>query len=298
MKTLRTFLVLLLLMVAPASEAAVGGASSSTAAPASKKPNQNLVLVRGGRHVTVWYFVPDGASPQSPVVFVMTGVKRNAEDYLDDWKPFAEQHKFVLVVPEFTAAEFPGYRSYNFGNTIDAAGQLVPREQWSFSFIEPAFDAVRERVGNRSERYFLYGHSAGGWFVQRFLFFVPEARVAAAVSANAGLYLLPDLSTSFPYGLKGTPITDGDLRRVLTTPLVVLLGTADTDPKSRLLWHTPEAEAQGPHRFARGQFFFARGEEAARALHVPFGWRLAFAPDVGHSDEGMAPFAVRQFFGN
>lgn len=273
------------------------GVAAAAVAVAPAVAHRNFAVTQAGRHVTVWYFVPEGATPRSPVVFVMPGVKRNGEDYLKDWQPLAQARTFVLVVPEFSTAEFPGYQSYNFGNTVDAAGHAVPREQWSFSFIEPIFDAVRERTGNRSERYLLYGHSAGGWFVQRFLFFVPSARVARAVSANAGLYLLPDRSVAFPYGLKDTPVSDDDLRRVLALPLVVLLGTADTDPKSRLLWHTPEAEAQGPHRLARGQFFFAAGEAAARARHLPFGWQLTLAPAIGHSDEGMAPFAVQALFG-
>ena len=268
------------------------GADASTKTPA----HEHFDFVQAGRHVTVWLFSPKDATPQAPVVFVMHGVKRDGENYLQDWVPLARERGFVLVVPEFSNAEFPGYQSYNFGNIVDIAGHALPREQWSFSFIEPIFDAVRKRTGNRSERYLLYGHSAGGWFVQRFVFFMPQARVARAVSANAGLYLMPDFTTAFPYGLKKTSLTDFDLRRALAAPFVVLLGTADTDPQARLLWHTPEAEAQGSHRFARGIYFFKQAEAAAQNLHTPFGWRLSTASGVGHSDAGMAPLAVKSLF--
>ena len=272
------------------------GVIAARAADAAK--HASFDFTQAGRHVTVWNFVPPDATPQTPVVIVMHGVGRNGEDYLADWLPLAKERKFLLVVPEFSKTEFPGVEGYNYGNTVDTAGRPLPREQWSFNMIEPIFDAVRARTGNRTERYRIFGHSAGSQFVQRFIYFVPAARVERAVSANAGWYMLPDLTTAFPYGLKGTPVTETDLRHALALPLVVLLGTADTDPQARSLRVTPEAEAQGPFRLARGKFFLARGEEAARALKTPFGWRLAFVPGVAHSDQEMALSAVRELFPN
>ena len=60
--------------------------------------------------------------------------------------------------------------------------------------------------------------------------------------------------------------------------------------------HTPEADAQGLYRFARGQFFYAQARAAAATMHAPFNWTLATAPGIAHFNNGMAPFAVRQFF--
>jgi poly(3-hydroxybutyrate) depolymerase len=264
----------------------------AAAAPA----HTSFDFTQAGRHVTVWYFVPPGATPQTPVVIVMHGVGRNGEDYLADWLPLAHERKFLLVVPEFSKKEFPGVEGYNYGNTVDPAGHALPREQWSFNMIEPIFDAVRGRTGNRTERYRLFGHSAGAQFVQRFIYFVPSARLESVVSANAGWYMLPDLSIAFPYGLKNTPVTAADLRHALTLPVTVLLGTADVDPEAKSLRHTPEADAQGLYRFARGKFFMARAEEAARKFQLPFVWRMVTAPDIAHSDKDMAPFAVRELF--
>jgi len=276
----------------------LAGLFTAVLGAAAERKNDSFDFTQAGRHVKVWYFVPAGATPQTPVVIVMHGVGRNGEDYLNDWRPHAAAKHFLLVVPEFSKAEFPGVEGYNYGNTVDIAGRLLPREQWSFNMIEPIFDAMRARTGNQTERYRLFGHSAGSQFVQRFIYFVPNARVDRVVCANAGWYMLPDLATAFPYGLKNTPVTEADLRHALALPLTVLLGTADTDPDASALRHTPEADAQGPFRLARGKFFVARGEEAARAHQAPFGWRLAFVPDVAHSDKEMAPFAVREFFPN
>ncbi len=261
-----------------------------------RAPHASFSYEQAGRRVTVWLYAPSGATPQSPVVVVMHGVGRNGEDYLTDWIPHAEAHGFLLVVPEFSKQEFPGVECYNYGNTVDKAGHALPPEQWSFSAIEPIFDAVKARTGNRSERYRLFGHSAGAQFVQRFIYFVPTARVERVVAANAGWYVLPDFSAAFPYGLKNTPLTEADLRHALSLPMTVLLGTADTDPVLHALRHTPESDAQGPDRLARGKFFFARAEAAARAMKTELGWRLAMAPDVDHSDQRMAPFAVKVLF--
>ena len=251
---------------------------------------------QAGRQVRVWYYQPTQATADAPVVIVMHGVARDGERYLEDWIPHARTNKFLLVVPEFSKEQFPGEEGYIYGNTVDKSGHALPRERWSFSVIEPVFDAVKTRLGNKTERYRLYGHSAGAQFVQRFVYFVPAARVERIVSANAGWYLLPDLSVAFPYGLKNTPVTEADLRHAFALPMTVLLGTADIDPVLHSLRHTPESDAQGPYRLARGKFFFARAEEAANKYQLPLRWQLAFAPDIAHDDARMAPFAVQALF--
>ena len=251
---------------------------------------------QGGHQLTVWHYRPAAATAEAPVLFVLHGVGRNAEDYLNDWIAQADLHNFLLVVPEFSKAEFPGEEAYNSGNLFDAAGQLRPREQWSFNMIEPIFDQVRAQLGSRRLDYLIYGHSAGAQFVQRFLYFVPQARVTRAVAANAGWYMLPELATPFPYGLKGTPADAVALRTAFTRPLVILLGEADTDEQHQSLRHTPESDAQGLYRLARGQYFFARAQAAAAALQAPFRWTLATVPGVAHVNKDMAPFAARRLF--
>jgi len=253
----------------------------------------HFLFESGGRKLNIWHHRPATAPADAPVLFVIHGVGRNAEEYFNDWIEHAEQNGFILVVPEFSKAEFPGEEAFNSGNLFDAAGALRPREQWSYSMIEPLFDAVRRKLGSHRTDYMLYGHSAGAQFVQRFLYFVPEARLTRAIAANAGWYMLPELATAFPYGLKGTPADEAALRTALARSLVVLLGEADTDPKHQSLRHTPEADAQGLFRFARGQFFFARAQAAAKAVNAPLNWTLATVPGVEHSNKGMAPFAVQ-----
>lgn len=250
----------------------------------------------GGKLIPVWYFLPEDADDDAPVLIVMHGVNRDADRYRNEWIPHACKYRFLLVVPEFSKEAFPGEDCYNSGNTLDEQQRPRPREQWTFSLVEPIFEAMKLATGNQSERYYLYGHSAGAQFVHRFLFHVPDARVAKAVAANAGWWTMPDAAVKFPYGLQGAAIDGGALKRLLQLPLVVLLGTADTDAQHVNLRRTPEAMAQGPHRFARGRSFYETGKHQAKALDVPFGWQLSTAPGVGHSNLGMAPYAVRCLF--
>ena len=251
----------------------------------------------GGLTIPVWYYLPERARPDIPVLIVMHGVNRDADRYRNEWQPHAEKYGLLLLVPEFSKQNFPAEENYNQGNMFDARKQPLPRDQWSFSVIEPVFDAAKLATGNRSQRYSLYGHSAGVQFVHRFLYFVPEARVAKAVAANAGWWTLPDLTVNYPYGMRGSVLDESGLRKMLGRPLVVLLGTADTDPNHVNLRRTEKAMAQGPHRLARGQFFFAAGQASAARLGMTLGWQLATAPQVAHNDKGMAVYAVRHLFG-
>ncbi|WP_296716650.1 hypothetical protein [Erythrobacter sp.] len=245
-----------------------------------------------GPDLPVWYQLPDKVTAETPVVFVMHGVNRDADRYRDEWADLARRHDFIVIVPQFSRSDFPGSRGYNTGYFTEDDGVSRPRSLWSFAAIEPLFDDVRARFGTRAARYTIYGHSAGAQFVHRFVLFMPEARIDQAIAANAGWYTMPDPATPFPYGLGGTPVDERALSAALGQRVTVLLGTADTDRSDPNLRKTPEADAQGPNRFARGQQFFEQGQQAATARDAPFGWKLLTVPDVGHSNGRMAKAAA------
>ena len=255
------------------------------------------VQTPGGLEQYVYLGRPVNLGTDRPVVFVLHGVRRNAEEYREQWYDLAEAHRFLLVVPEFSDANFPEAEGYNYGNVYGPDGNMQPRSVWAFEAIEPIFDEIRRRYGMTAEGYALYGHSAGAQFVHRFLFHVPEARVTRAVAANAGWYTMPDPEIAFPYGLQGSAVGPDRLRQALQSPLTVLLGEEDIDPEHPSLRRSPEALAQGPHRYARGQAFYAAGRAQAQRLGVPFGWRLATVPGADHDNRKMAPAAVPYLLG-
>ena len=82
---------------------------------AAKPARDSFVFTQAGKHVRVWYFFPPGLAVDAPVIIVLHGVGRNGEDYLNDWTGAAAEKHFLLVVPEFSRAEFPGDEGYKIG---------------------------------------------------------------------------------------------------------------------------------------------------------------------------------------
>lgn len=182
------------------------------------------------RPVRVWYHRPASWTPDAPVVFVMHGNGRNADEYHESWVAHAERHGFLLITPEF-AEYYYGSSVYHQGNIIGDDGAMVDSLRWTFVTLERIWDDVRVRSGSRRDRYRLYGHSAGSQFVHRMLWMMPDARIEHAVPANAGWYTMPTLDEAYPYGLGGVADSGGLRARlavVFGKRVTVLLGEADT----------------------------------------------------------------------
>lgn len=245
-----------------------------------------------GPALRVWYEVPADYHADMPIAFVMHGVGRDADRYYAEWREYAHRYGFVLLVPEFTDADFPRAAGYNLGNVFAGDGSMNPESQWSYSALDPVFDYMVEKLGSARQSYRLYGHSAGAQFAHRFLLYKPAAKLEMAISANAGWYTMPDAGVEFPYGLQGSSIEPQSLVPLLARSVVILLGDQDIDPAHPSLRVTPEAGAQGPHRFARGQTFYRQAAELASALGVPFAWQLQTVAGAAHNNYQMAEAAA------
>jgi len=247
-----------------------------------------------GPAVPVKMYVPETATADTPIVIVMHGASRDLERYYNDWRTEGEKHGFIVVVPWFSADAFPGSARYNLGWVFDPdTGKKRPRKRWTFAAIEPLFDDVVRRVDGKQASYTLFGHSAGSQFVHRFLYFVPDARVKRAIAANAGWYTMPDYGVEWPYGLRDSGTDPARLGDYLGRDLVVLLGDADMIREDDDLRKTPEAELQGPHRYARGHTFYRVAKARAAELGVDFGWQLQEVAGAVHSNALMTPDAAR-----
>jgi poly(3-hydroxybutyrate) depolymerase len=241
----------------------------------------------------VFTYVPDTFAPDSPVLIVMHGVKRDADRYRDTWRDIAAKTNTLLLVPEFSNEMWPKSLGYNLGHMQTKGGQKIPRNAWSLTAIERAFDKAVTLSGSMRSGYKLYGHSAGAQFVHRFIMFTGVPRVERAVAANAGWYTLPHKNDTFPYGLDGIDVADETLREAFSVPLTILLGEDDNDPNSKYLRRTPEALAQGAHRLSRGASYLAAAQLTAAQMNTRLNWQLKTVPGVGHSNKGMAPAAAQ-----
>lgn len=290
--------VMLTTLAVPKAMASPDGQAAATAANAAPAPVIDAMETGKGRFdfsgwqgpaIPVWTYVPAGIDPRTaPIAIILHGANRNPDSYRDAWVGGADKEGFIVVAPGFSPEDFPGSRAYNMGGVFDGAGQPLPRNNWTFSVIEPLFDEVVARLGGNQTDYTIYGHSAGSQFVHRFLFFMPEARAKRFLAANAGWYTFADRSIAFPFGLDGTPINDARLQAALAKDVVILLGDKDNDSRHRLLNRSREAMSQGRHRFARGQAFYESARKLAEENGWEFGWRLRVVEGVAHSNSGIA----------
>jgi hypothetical protein len=264
-----------------------------------------------GRPMHALSYRASGFRPaDGPIWFVMHGVDRDPERYLDAAAPWAERHGALLVVPEYARSSFPTSENYTLGVTRRGrADESAGREgrwraptEFAYLEVERLFEALRGTLAGRQRGYYLFGHSAGAQFTHRLLTFVPCARVLAAVAANAGWYTLPldNAAPTFalPYGLGGVPAGLVNPRALLGAKLTLLLGTRDTAAAGDddNLRDTPAARSQGPHRVARGRHYFETGRQLARRLGVPFGWQLHEAPGAGHQVREVIGSAAHLLF--
>jgi len=153
---------------------------------------------------------------------------------------------------------------------------------------------VRVRMRSKREKFFLFGHSAGGQLVHRLAMFGWHPAIERAIAANSGSYTLPTQGARFPFGLDGVAFSADELRAAFARPLTIQLGDADVNPSDEHLPREAGAMAQGAQRFARGQRYLEVARHEAQRLGMPLAWRLSIVPGVAHSGEHMAPFAVRE----
>jgi pimeloyl-ACP methyl ester carboxylesterase len=245
--------------------------------------------------VKVFWSGPVKRDDKTGVLFVIAGKGRNAEEYLESWIEWGTKNNYLILAPLFDDVNWPEGLGYNFGNIAsgddESKSRPNPKSKWAFTVLENLFDDVRKRFGTKGKKYDLFGHSAGGQFVHRFLLFYPENRVRRAIAANPGFYTLPALELPFPYGLKDSPvpIDKKDVKRWVGRELILMRGTNDTQ-RTENLRQTPEADAQGKNRYERAGFMF----EKVKAVDPDTKWTLIDVPGVGHNQKGMALAAQKQ----
>lgn len=249
----------------------------------------------------VFYYVPEGITPETPVVFIFHGADRNAIDYRNAIISKAVTHGFIAVVPEFSEAYFPGVSSYQLGNVyVDgdnpSPATLNPMELWSFSLVEPLFAFVKSQTGNNTSVYHAIGHSGGAQFLHRFMLFKPLANYQKAIVSAAGWYTVTDPETDFPYGMKQSPLEGVSLESQFARDITVQVGTLDNNPNAGSLRRDPQADLQGTHRLARAEYFYQSAAAMAAQEGQLFTWQLRLVPGLNHNYAAAIGTAADQLF--
>lgn len=253
------------------------------------------------KSIPVFYYLPKNKNESSKVVFVLHGASRNAGAYRDAWKQKADQYNLIIIAPVFTESSFPGGDGYNLGNVyVDgdnpSPSSLNTPDKWAFSYIEPLFDLVKEQYDNSTANYAVFGHSAGGQFVHRFLMFGDNLRFDQAVISASGWYTPFDKAINFPYGIGNSILEDKNYASLLSKKVFIQVGENDTDENSSGLRHNQHADKQGMNRYTRAHYFFDSSKNFADLHAINFNWELHTISNSGHDIEPACNFAADLLF--
>lgn len=286
----------------------------------------NFVVRGGPGHedglVTVFYHAPGNYAHDSPVLLVIPGAGRNAWDYRDAWVEASEQHGILILSPSYTEQEY-GFEDYHMGGLVEEtnltevaefvenSSQVLLDEErlvvdvnpseskWIFGDFDRIVQVAKEAAGSTRSGYDVFGHSAGGQILHRQVLLHPESEADRIVAANAGFYTMPDLEAELPFGLKGAPVREEDLRASFARNLVLLLGEEDDHPEAGgIFLRSPSADRQGAGRLQRGRHFYEASRARAEEIGAEFDWEIETVPGVGHEFGRMSEAAAEYLYGD
>ena len=270
------------------------GLEGNQAVPGSGKtaPAARLSLEKLGKLVEYqckgtkyYYYVPKVArkrpAKKLSVLVLVHGRSLNPEVYANRWLDVAEKKGVAIIAPLFDAKTFPNY------NRLNVKG---PRAD--LRLLDILADASA-KWSLDTEKFFIYGHSAGAQFTHRFAMVHPS-RVAKGVASCAGNYTFPDPKVSYHYGTGAIRQTEGmefDIESFVQLSFSIIVGELDTDSKK-----TGGTNAQGANRIERAKNFFHAMKKYAQTRNVPLRLRFALIPNVGHSSKRTTPWARKYLF--
>ncbi len=220
--------------------------------------------------------IPDQPASQPPLV-ALHGISRNAAEMVEAFSEVAELAGRIVIVPHFTAQNWPVY-------------QRITRRARPDRALLAMLATLRTMAPELREPVDLFGFSGGAQLAHRFAMLYPE-RIGKLQLGAAGWYTLPDDSASYPYGLCSAEGTErpwsrrmrSGLGRFLEREITVYVGQNDTLREDSLRVNAALDAQQGPHRVARAQNYVAciRRQQEQRGLPVTA--RLVELPSCDHS---------------
>jgi len=312
------FVTFLLLVTNPASAAQVCGQIENLKDRAGSGCLE-MGVGTGSIAIQVYFHKPISYQKDSPILIVIPGAGRNADDYRDSWIAAAEKFNILILSPSYPESDYD-FAAYHMGGTVrdlvirgdtdpDASVFRLPDNgisvtfnedegAWLFHDFDKIFQAVSAVLNSSRDSYDLFGHSAGGQILHRFALFVESSSADRIVAGNSGFYTQADLEIPIPFGLQGTTVDEIRLQKAFERNLILLLGELDNESETRgTMLHTPTVDSHGLGRLERGRYFFEASREQATNVDAQFVWQLEIVPDVGHDYRRMAIAAAELLYG-
>ena len=175
-----------------------------------------------------WVHLPDcyydEKDPHYKLLVIIHGTGCAVEDYVRHAKELADRDHVAVLAPLFPGGliQRDDFNSYKL---LSCDG--VRYDQILLDMID---DMAKRYPGVETDKFFLFGHSGGGQFVNRFLFAHPEKLRACAIGApGRPTFLNPD--EDYFWGtrdFKNYFGHDVDLAAVQKVPVLVIVGENDT----------------------------------------------------------------------
>jgi len=224
-----------------------------------------------------------------------------AERFIKRWVEVAERRRLLLIAPAFDQENFGGYAGPGGGYR-----GLFGRRIGADEFVNTIVDVAREQYPTLPSKFFLYGHSAGGQFVSRYVVKHPD-RIKAAVISAAGTFAFPDPTVPWTNGM-------GRLRRRMRwsddetwqpidinpdpegwvkaarLPITVVVGAEDAE-KIKPLPGNP-----GRTHVERGRLWVQAMNELARQHGHAGKVRFVAVAGVGHDSARLTPRCKKAFW--
>ena len=268
--------------------------------PTAHSPGQ---LSRGEDVYGTFYAYVPTTVPEEPEIWVLVHgtppkdetAEWNAQYYATSWINFAEECGLILIAPAFNQEDFSSRRGdHAMSGYRGLFGREIGADEWVLRIVE----AHQQVFGSASEQFSLYGHSAGGQFIGRFLVSHPES-IKKAVISSAATYPQPSTEVAWPFGMgelhadiewdsdtiEHVDVVPNKQKWLAATqiPLTVIVGLNDTaELPSHLI---PGQKGKNRNTIARNWIRDISAFAEANGLESRF--QLDIIPGKGHSMGGL-----------
>ncbi|UCG32955.1 MAG: alpha/beta hydrolase [Phycisphaerales bacterium] len=271
---------------------------------------QGTVVVKAVEHGRYVQYVPRDCSKGWRMAVLVHGMLGRDEDavdvarrFIERWTSAADERNIILVAPAFDQENFGGRRGPGGGYR-----GLFGREIGADAFVNEIVDQYRALSSEYDGRFYLYGHSAGGQFVSRYVVRHPQRVIAAVISA-AGTYAFPNPEVAWTNGMKPlvrsmrwpgsdetkhiliTPDPKGWVQAA-TLPITVVVGAEDTELLPGIEGQDGRTRIQRARRWVRAMNRLASEHECRGRV------RLSLVEGVGHNSADLTGKCIEALLGN
>lgn len=175
-----------------------------------------------------WVHLPDcyydEEDPHYQLLVIVHGTGCAVEHYLEGARKLADEQHVAVMAPVFPGGLLD-YDDFNSYKLLSCDG--VRYDQVVLSMVD---DMAKRYPGVETDRFFMFGHSGGGQFTNRFLFAHPERLKAVCIGAPGRPTFL-NFDEDYFWGVRDFRKyfdKDLDLASVRQVPVLITVGEFDT----------------------------------------------------------------------